>query len=70
MKPTNHTKLTNLILKTIALAMGIAVIVLTVMDNLEISTSVMLLGIGLTCLAMAQFEKNDANKEDSQNGES
>ena len=45
----------GLALKGIALAMGIAVVVLTSMNQLEPNSAVGMLGIGLACLAFTQF---------------
>lgn len=48
----------NLVLKAIALAMGIAVVVLSVLDDaVDIKTLIMFLGIGLFALALAGFDE-------------
>ena len=47
--------LVNIILKAVALAMGVAVIVLNILGTVATSTSVTLLSFGLTALAFAQF---------------
>jgi hypothetical protein len=44
-------------LKGIAVAMGIAVIVLNIIGTLEVNTAVTLLSIGLTALAIAALQK-------------
>lgn len=49
----------NIALKGIALAMGIAVVVLSFMNELETQNAISMLGIGLTCLAIAQFSQNE-----------
>lgn len=45
------------ILKAVAVAMGVAVIVLNILGGLATSTAVTLLSIGLTALAVAALQK-------------
>lgn len=45
------------VLKAVALAMGIAVVVLSVMGTMKTQTSVTMLGIGLACAGAAMLEK-------------
>lgn len=48
----------HLVLKAVALAMGIAVVVLSVLDDaVNIKTLIMFLGIGLFALALAGFDE-------------
>lgn len=47
----------SVVLKAVALAMGIAVVVLSVMGTMETQTSVTMLGIGLACAGAAMLEK-------------
>lgn len=47
----------DVILKGIALAMGIASVVLLSLDEVETENAVSMLGIGLFCLALAQFSQ-------------
>lgn len=49
----------NIALKGIALAMGIAVVVLSFINELETRNAINMLGIGLTCLAIAQFSQKE-----------
>lgn len=50
----------DLVLKGVALAMGVATAVLSIMNKVEMNSAVTMLGIGLACLAVAQFsEKKD-----------
>ncbi len=49
--------ITRIALKGIALAMGVAVIVMSALKTLDITASVSLLGIGLAALALANFQK-------------
>jgi hypothetical protein len=50
---SNRQGLMNTIFKGIAVAMGIAVIVLGILGTLATATATTLLGIGLTALALA-----------------
>lgn len=50
-------KIINIALKAIALAMGIAVVVLSVLDKVEMKSAINMLGIGLACLAITQFSE-------------
>jgi hypothetical protein len=45
------------ICKAVALGMGVAVIVLTILGNLSVNTGMMLLGIGLAALGLSGLEK-------------
>lgn len=49
----------NLTLKGVALAMGIAVAVLSFMNQIEVKSAVGMLGIGLACLSVSLFSKKD-----------
>lgn len=53
-------KLVNLILKAVALAMGVAAAVLSFMNELDVQSGLGMLGIGLACLAVSALqEKNN-----------
>ena len=47
--------LVGLVLKAVALAMGVGVVALTVMDEVAPNDAIRLLGIGLACLALVQL---------------
>lgn len=47
--------------KGVALAMGIAIVVLSVMKQIEMDSAITMLGIGLTSLAIASLSKKDNN---------
>ena len=49
--------LVNLVLKTIALAMGVAVVVLNTLGTLTVTTQASLLGIAVAALAITAFDK-------------
>ena len=44
--------LINLILKAVAIAMGIGVVVLNILDKIEIKSSIIMLGIGVFCIGL------------------
>ncbi len=45
----------KLICRTVALAMGVAVTVLSVLDQIRPDSAIAMLGIGLTCLGISSF---------------
>lgn len=49
-------EIVNLILKSIPLAMGIGVAVLSILKSLSVETGIMMLGIGLACLSIALLD--------------
>ena len=51
------SEIVNTALKGVALAMGVAVAVLSFIGNIEMNEAVGMLGIGLACLAITQFSK-------------
>ncbi|MBQ8802534.1 MAG: helix-turn-helix transcriptional regulator [Tyzzerella sp.] len=54
----NDNKMTEIIalaLKGVSLAMGIAVVVLSFLNEIEMNSAISMLGIGLACLAITQF---------------
>ena len=51
------SEIVNLALKGVALAMGIAVVVLLFIGDVGTNEAVSMLGIGLACLSVAQFSK-------------
>ncbi len=54
-----YKTLKRLILKALALAMGIATLVLNILDAIEIRNSIILLSIGLTALALHEMNKKN-----------
>ncbi len=50
-------KITKIALKGIAMAMGVAVIVMSTLKTLDINAGVSMLGMGLTALALANFQE-------------
>ncbi len=51
--------LVELVLKAVALAMGVGVTALTIMDEVEPRNALGLLGIGVACLALVQIMHHD-----------
>lgn len=45
----------DLIFKAVALAMGVAVVVLSVLNELDVESGIALLGIGMTCTGISLF---------------
>lgn len=55
---TKITEIINPVCKGIAMAMGIAVVVLSLLEELETENALRMLGLGLACLAISQFSLN------------
>ena len=47
----------SVVFKALTLAMGVAVVVLSRLGNLDIQSAVTMLGIGLTCAGISLLEK-------------
>lgn len=50
--------ITKIALKGVALAMGVAVIVMSTLKTLDVNTSVSMLGMGLAALALVSLQDN------------
>ena len=48
--------LKRLIFKSVGLAMGVAILVLNIMGTINVKNSIILLSIGLICLALNELE--------------
>ena len=57
------SEILDIALKGIALAMGIAVVVLLFLNQIETKNAVSMLGIGLVCLALSQFSNKNKDQE-------
>ena len=55
--------LVEIVLKAVALAMGVGVTALTIMAEVEPRNALGLLGIGVACLALVQLMHSDADEE-------
>ena len=53
------TPMVHLIMKAVALAMGVGVVVLSVLNELDTNSGMGMLGIGLACLAISSFAIKD-----------
>jgi hypothetical protein len=53
----NIGKIVDLVFKAVALAMGVAVVVTNIMGVMDTKGQVLLLGIGLFCLAITLLDK-------------
>lgn len=49
-------KISMMIFKAVALGMGVTVVVLSIMKQLEVNAAMSMLGIGLASLAIAGFQ--------------
>ena len=49
--------LINIILKGIGLAMGVAVVVLSILNKTNMNTSIIMLGLGLSALSILQLNE-------------
>ena len=55
------SELITLALKGVALAMGVAVVVLSFLNEIGTASAIGMLGLGLACLAVTQFSNKDNN---------
>ena len=53
------SELITLVLKGVALAMGVAVVVLSFLNEIDTTSAIGMLGLGLACLAVTQFSHKD-----------
>ena len=53
------TPMIHMIMKAIALAMGVGVVVLSILKKLDVNSGMGMLGIGLACLAITSLAKKD-----------
>ena len=49
----------NLILKAVAIAMGIGVVVLNILEKIETKSSIIMLGIGMFCIGLYLLDSNE-----------
>lgn len=64
-KENSNTKLKdliNLIFKAISLAMGIAVVVLNILDKIDTKSSIIMLGIGIACIGIYLLNEKENKK--------
>ena len=53
------SELITLALRGVALAMGVAVVVLSFLNEIGTTSAIGMLGLGLACLAVTQFSNKD-----------
>lgn len=58
-KKKDFTPMIHMIMKAVALAMGVGVVVLSILKELEVDSGMAMLGIGLACLAITSLAKKD-----------
>lgn len=58
-KDKKFSEIISIVLKGVALAMGIAVVVLSFLNTIDTESAVSMLGIGLVCLAAERFSQKD-----------
>ena len=64
-KENSNTKLKdliNLIFKAISLAMGIAVVVLNILDKIDTKSSIIMLAIGIACIGIYLLDEKENKK--------
>ena len=49
---TDKAEIVNIVLKGVSLAMGITVVVLSILGEIDMKSAIMMLGIGITSFAM------------------
>lgn len=57
--------LINLIFKAIALAMGIAVLVLNILNKIDLKSSIIMLAIGMICISIYILNKKEDTEADN-----
>ena len=57
MEKQSMKEIVSTVIKAMALAMGVAVVVLSCLGQMQANTSVVMLGMGLACAGIALLEK-------------
>ena len=60
---TKIKDLINLIFKAVALAMGIAVVVLNILNQIDVKSSIVMLGIGIVCISIYLLDNKENNSK-------
>ena len=60
---TKIKDLVNLIFKAVALAMGIAVVVLNILNQIDVKSSIIMLGIGIVCISIYLLDNKRNNSK-------
>jgi len=56
------SKMVNLVLRAVGMAMGIAVVVLSIINKAPTNEAIMMLAIGVSCLGIASLSKEKENE--------
>ena len=63
-KSDNKIKdISNLVFKAVAIAMGIAVVVLNILNELDIKSSIIMLGIGVACIGIYLLDEKESESK-------
>ena len=62
-KKNNIKQIINIVCKSVGVAMGIAVVVLNVLDKLQVNDAITMLGIGLACISISLLPDNKENSK-------
>ena len=63
-KKNNIKQIVSLVCRAVGIAMGVAVVVLNILNKLQVSDAITMLGIGLACISISllQNDKEDSKK--------
>jgi len=61
-------KTISVILKVVPMAMGIAVVVLSILNELEVQSAIIMLGIGLACLGLGSLNSDEKEEQSNDGG--
>lgn len=59
MKGKKENKAMQVILKAVAVGMGVAVVALSCLKAIDTNTGIIMLGIGLACVSIAMLERRE-----------
>ena len=57
-EPSSHQQIFHLVLKAIPLAMGVAVVITSLLGQLDSLSAICMLGLGMVCLGLLQLQKS------------
>ncbi len=57
---TKTKDLINVIFKAVALAMGIAVVVLNILNQIDVKSSIIMLGVGIVCISIYLLDNSES----------
>ena len=62
-KKNNIREIINLVCKAVGIGMGIAVVILNVLDELQVNNAITMLGIGLACISISLLPNSKENSK-------